>query len=76
MVYQASRSTLRAIVTIAAIALSYVPITLIHGIRLPEPIFSHLFWSMLLTLLLALWVMLRDHAASSPSDAPESECLT
>jgi len=76
MVYQAGRSTLRAIVTIAAIALSYVPITLIHGIRLPEPIFSHLFWSMLLTLLLALWVMLRDHTASSVSDAPEPECLT
>jgi hypothetical protein len=68
MVYQAGRSKSRAIVTIAAIALSYVPITLIHGIRLPEPIFSHLFWSMLLTLLLALWVMLRDQAESSVTE--------
>lgn len=66
MVYQAGRSKLRAIVTIAAIALSYVPITLIHGIRLPEPLFSHLFWSMLLTLVLALWVMLQDAPETTP----------
>jgi hypothetical protein len=58
LVYQGGKSKLRASLAGLAIVLAYVPSSLIahqlHLPRLPEPIFSHLLWSAVIMLALAV----------------------
>jgi hypothetical protein len=71
LAYQATRSWPRLIVAVLAIGFAYLPTSLlfhqVFGNRflLPEPLFSHLFMSVMIQLLMALWVLGEWHVRHS-----------
>jgi len=62
LLYEASRSRARAVVCWSAIALAWFPIQLIPGVRIPEPLHSHLLVSALLMMGFAICATLRPRA--------------
>lgn len=60
LAYQATRSRARLVGGALAIAMAWLPTALIRSFRLPEPLFSHLCWSMCLMMCMAMWVMYRE----------------
>jgi hypothetical protein len=59
LAYQARRSIGRCVAAFLAIALSYLPTDLIQSFKLPEPLFSHLCISAVLTMFFATWILWR-----------------
>jgi hypothetical protein len=71
LIYQAARSRLRAALGWLAIALAYLPSSLIahrlHMQRLPEPFFSHLLWSAVIMLVLSTTALLSRKQVAADS---------
>ncbi len=75
LAFEATRSRGRMIVAIVIVALAYMPTSILlsqlHLPSLPEPLFSHLMWSTVLMLLLAMYCLICDRTEISMKPAQE-----
>jgi hypothetical protein len=73
LIWQGTRSAARLIIAILAIGTAYMPALLIPGLHLPEPLYSHLLWSVVIMMLFGMWVM---WSSRSPSAAHVTDAAT
>jgi len=68
LAFEATRSRVRAVLAALVLAMAYLPSSLLvqqlHLHRLPEPLFSHLLWSTVLLMFMAIDRLLRDRSAA------------